>query len=316
MRHHLYFLISVLGYTSITLAWREIEDDIYVPCYHSQLRELPPRKRKGARPCSDNATTTLRQSRAQRKRNNIYTTLAMNSTREQKVEKIFIDVVVSWWSGGKTDISWTNFFEKEPNLRVLVYDHGNSTRPYKVPINKGREASTYLKYIVDHYDALPTYVFFVHDEWYSWHHKGTLLERYRRARASKRHFFNINNSRSRMGSITASKYYKSICEWYATYIEDRVSMAALPDPNWTNHHRGAAQFLVHRSRILRYDRAFYERLYEWILTTPLDDGISGRYLEWTWHVFWGISLKATAPTPTSTAGLLSSHQTALSQGNF
>ena len=83
MRHHLYFLISVLGYTSITLAWREIEDDIYdddmtsyVPCYHSRLRELPPRKRKGARPCSDNATTTLRQSRAQRKRNNIYTTLA------------------------------------------------------------------------------------------------------------------------------------------------------------------------------------------------------------------------------------------------
>ena len=39
--------------------------------------------------------------------------------------------------------------------------------------------------------------------------------------------------------------------------------------------------------ITRRPREFYERLYNWALDTPLPDAISGRFLEWTWHLIWG-----------------------------
>ena len=43
------------------------------------------------------------------------------------------------------------------------------------PVNKGNEASVYLKYIIDFYDNLPEFTFFIHDEEYSWHHSGSTL---------------------------------------------------------------------------------------------------------------------------------------------
>jgi len=59
-------------------------------------------------------------------------------------------------------------------------------------------------------------------------------------------------------------------------------------------HRGAAQFLVHRDLIRGLPKQFYERLYNWIITTELHSHFSGRFLEWTWHVFWLIYPKINA----------------------
>ena len=74
-----------------------------------------------------------------------------------------INVVVS---RHKRNTDFCKKFEKY-NAKVLIYDKENNQNIYNVPINRGNEASVYLKYIIDHYEVLPEYTFFIHDEEYS-----------------------------------------------------------------------------------------------------------------------------------------------------
>ena len=50
--------------------------------------------------------------------------------------------------------------------------------PYNIPVNKGQEASVYLKYIIDFYHNLPEFTFFMHDDEYAWHHSGSILDKF------------------------------------------------------------------------------------------------------------------------------------------
>ena len=77
-----------------------------------------------------------------------------------------VDVVVSRYN---RPTEWTERFYQphRDRVRVLIYDKETPSNPYNIPINRGNEASVYLKYIVDHYNSLPEYVFFIHDEEYS-----------------------------------------------------------------------------------------------------------------------------------------------------
>ena len=59
----------------------------------------------------------------------------------------------------------------------VVYEKANPHSRYNVPVNRGAEASAYLKYVLDHYDGLPRWSFFVHGNESSWHHDGKLGER-------------------------------------------------------------------------------------------------------------------------------------------
>lgn len=65
-------------------------------------------------------------------------------------------------------------------------------------------------------------------------------------------------------------------------------MNSLPNKDWTQDQRGSAQFLVHKSLIRKLPIEFYEDLYNWIITTDMTNDKSGRFLEWTWHIFWDI----------------------------
>lgn len=50
----------------------------------------------------------------------------------------------------------------------------------------------------------------------------------------------------------------------------------------------SSQFAVSRERIRRSERSFYEKVRKWILETTLDDQISGRVIEYMWHVIFGM----------------------------
>jgi hypothetical protein len=65
-------------------------------------------------------------------------------------------------------------------------------------------------------------------------------------------------------------------------------MNTLPQQDWTQGYRGSAQFLVHKSLITNLPLDFYEKLYNWIITTDMTNDKSSRFLEWTWHIFWEI----------------------------
>ena len=75
-----------------------------------------------------------------------------------------IDCVVSRY---KKNTDWVY------NLRNInkyyIYDKENPENKYNIPVNKGNEASVYLKYIVDNYNNLADFTFLIHDDEYSWH---------------------------------------------------------------------------------------------------------------------------------------------------
>ena len=89
-----------------------------------------------------------------------------------------------------------------------------------------------------------------------------------------------------MGSIITNPWYHEVLNWYSKYVEKYIPIKSLPNKDWTNGHRGSAQFIVHKSLILKLPLKFYEDLYNWLITTNLPSSKSGRFLEWTWHLFW------------------------------
>ena len=197
-----------------------------------------------------------------------------------------IDIVVSRYN---RDTTWTEKFKGVySNVNVMIYDKENPTNPYNIPVNKGNEASTFLKYIVDYYDNLPEYTFFCHDEEMAWHHSGSIINHFEIALMCKKPYYNVND-KIILGDIKGNDYgYQNILDWYAEYIQEFIPIEKLPDPDWTNGYRGSAQFLVNKDTIKVLPKRFYEKLYNWIITTPMTSAQSGRYMEWTWHLFWYI----------------------------
>jgi hypothetical protein len=96
--------------------------------------------------------------------------------------------------------------------KVFVYDKEKSRQPI-LTYHSIREAkaSAYLKFIVDHYDNLPEYTLFIHDEEYSWHHEGSVVDRYYEAISSNKKYVNINSISCimRYYSITKCLYEKA-----------------------------------------------------------------------------------------------------------
>jgi hypothetical protein len=82
------------------------------------------------------------------------------------------NVIVSVYN---EDISWTERL-RQLGYNILIYTKGDPNSRTSVPVNKGNEASAFLKYIIDHYDQLPEHSIFLHGEENSTHHDGSLIE--------------------------------------------------------------------------------------------------------------------------------------------
>jgi hypothetical protein len=185
----------------------------------------------------------------------------------------------------KKNVDWV--YKLKNINKFYIYDKECPENQYNIPVNKGNEASVYLKYIIDNYETLSDYTFFIHDDEYAWHHSGSIIDKYNEAIMSNKLYYNIND-KCVLGSIISNPLYKDILIWYDKYIEKYIPMHTLPNKDWTQTHRGSAQFLVHKSLITKLPLEFYENLYHWIITTNMTNRASGTFLEWTWHIFWDI----------------------------
>lgn len=198
-----------------------------------------------------------------------------------------LDVVISRY---KKNVDFVYKLKNRSNTNIRIYDKCNNDNIYNIPVNKGNEASVYLRYIVDNYDKLPEYIYFIHDEEYAWHHTGSLLDKLNIAYESGKEYFNINDKclNSMNDVIMACEIYgwkNDFKQWYNKYIEEYVPFHLL-DVNKKNEN--SAQFLVKRERIINLPKKLYNNLYNWIINTEYENAKSGRFLEWTWHILWDI----------------------------
>jgi hypothetical protein len=149
----------------------------------------------------------------------------------------------------------------------------NHTNVIKMSKNKGFEATSYLKYIIDNYDSLPEIICFFQAERVSWHGDDLIyiLKRFKWDILKDIPFVNVNKR---------DKYFRS---WILEHPNPRAHgpykrkivhrqeiwdslFTELGDPppeeEWWCY--GCAQFIVSRDSILKNSKHFYENIFEYL----------------------------------------------------
>ena len=159
----------------------------------------------------------------------------------------------------------------------------------------------YLSYIIDNYDDLPWCTIFIHGHRDGvWHQEDDMV--------------NIVGSLNHV-ALARAGYISLRCDWYPScpaemrplkhdaviwgpQFNTRGTEAAIAG-NWKMLFPGeklpetiasqcCAQFAVTRQAIMRRPKTDYERLREWLLSSLLEDDISGRVIEKLWaYIFLG-----------------------------
>jgi hypothetical protein len=181
---------------------------------------------------------------------------------------------------------------------ILVYDHGpwmpenaflrEARYRYKRIPNKGCEASAYLRYIIDHYHALPERVVLLHDEEVSPHHEGSLVSLVRQALLKDARYINLNRYTWR--NIDSALTFRGFESWYAALVAPYCGDLARFG-NFLEGHQGCAQFVVTPECIRRCPRKMYVDLYEFCMRAEEPEGHPpngfGYFMEYIWHIIFG-----------------------------
>jgi hypothetical protein len=205
------------------------------------------------------------------------------------------ELVVASMAGD--DVSWLEeFFD---TWKRNVYIVNNASAPLTVPINKGREAMPFLTYIITRYNTLPDVSIFIHSLRYQWHNEDPMydglpvLKRLRLSHVKSRGFVALRCSWT-MGcpaelhplhpstkSDDRSQNERAYAAAFRHFFpEDEV-------PEVVGAHC-SSQFAVSRSRIRARPQEFYQQVRKWVLDTELGDQISGRVMEYMWHIIFGM----------------------------
>lgn len=182
-----------------------------------------------------------------------------------------------------------------------IYQVDNPKAAFHVPMNKGREAMAYLTYLIDHYNSLPSIIAFLHphEDGYpgAWH-------------TDADDYSNVNSLNTlRLDYVQEQGYANLRClqtpgcpneiqPFREPYEDHRGAEHAMPEVwprffgNETEVPRtiGAAccgQFAVSRAQVLKRPLQEYKTFRDWLIETPLHDDVSGRVLEYLWHIIFG-----------------------------
>jgi hypothetical protein len=195
------------------------------------------------------------------------------------------DVVVSTYT---KNTDWADKFNPV-QFNVIKYTKNVHLPMSATNINKniGNEASTYLKHIIENYDCLTEKTVFLHDEEYSWHHHGSIVELVERT-INKSDYLNLNSYR--LGSIYNEYFKILISDYYQPILEPYLgSYEQFGD--WTKECKGCAQYIVHKKHIINKPKIMYEELLDWILNSKYGASIQyknleAKFMEWTWDIIF------------------------------
>ncbi|KAL5395692.1 hypothetical protein PMIN06_003583 [Paraphaeosphaeria minitans] len=185
-----------------------------------------------------------------------------------------------------------------PQWEKNIYSVGDGETKMKIPKNKGRESMVYLSYIIDNYDRLPDNVLFLHPNRYQWHNDDPDYD----GVPMLRHF--------QMPYLEQEGYVNIRCAW-SMGCPDEIKPFAEEGEHRAQVHAGGdykkafhvlfpgldvpksvgvsccAQFAATKEKVRERKKSDYLRYRKWLVETDLEDAISGRIMEYSWHMIFG-----------------------------
>eukprot|EP01027_Heterolobosea_sp_BB2_P025900 GEZU01039767.1.p1 GENE.GEZU01039767.1~~GEZU01039767.1.p1 ORF type:complete len:386 (+),score=99.50 GEZU01039767.1:43-1158(+) len=190
-------------------------------------------------------------------------------------------IVISQWN---EDISWIDIYLGD--YPHVVYTKNKPGGVHNMEGNKGQEAQAYLKFVLDYYDNLPANVLFLHAHRSAWHTKMENIDPViRNLRWGAYGYLSVNYKEwHRIDDKHDATDYNFIKQHWAELFEDQLG----PFPPYFELNC-CAQFAVTRERIRARPKAFYQRLYNWLMNTTMENYWNSRVFEHTWPMIFGES---------------------------
>jgi hypothetical protein len=209
---------------------------------------------------------------------------SQSSTSTTGVKVLSKMLVVSHFN---EDIDWIDLFLGDKLPHIVYTRSSDPLAVHNFQVNKGREAVAYLRYIIDHYDNLPSLIAFVHEHRRSGHQTkpSDIVVALRALRWNKYSFMPLTGTMGttyfRLGTIDTVLTVN--VELWRDVLQQELGP---PPPNGITTHC-CATFVVRREAILTHSRAFYSRILEYMLASPRSDKATGQTLEYVWHIIFG-----------------------------
>lgn len=185
----------------------------------------------------------------------------------------------------KRPTEWANKLEAE-GFDVRRYTKEDPTSIYNVEKNIGMEASTYLKYCMDTYESLQEYTILLHDEEFSWHHEGSIIDRIMENIGFEGDYKTLNNVHN-LPELYA-KYNTDVVQFYDRFMKDHMGDLRQFGEFLGAKRIGAAQMIVSRSAILARPFEMYTNIYFWMMAYDRDDILLKKNVGILMEYFWGL----------------------------
>ncbi|KAK0615147.1 hypothetical protein B0T17DRAFT_541196 [Bombardia bombarda] len=200
------------------------------------------------------------------------------------------------------DTRWIHQYLPEWPRNIYIVD--NASAALTVPKNKGHEAMVYLTYLIDRYDTLPDVSVFIHASRFAWHNDNpdydnvAFLRRLKVPYIRSQGYVNLrcvwvlgcpSEIRPHVDALSADELAVSTAPVNAKYIykqafEDLMPGEEVPAVVGVSC---CSQFAVSRDAVRHRPKKDYVHMRDWLLKTPLADDLSGRVLEYSWHIIFG-----------------------------
>ncbi|KAB8364860.1 hypothetical protein FH972_024721 [Carpinus fangiana] len=223
------------------------------------------------------------------------------------------------------DTVWLHQFF--PYWRKAIYVMDDITANLTVQLNKGRESTAYLTYIIDNYDELPSSMIFLHAARYQWHNEDPLYGVFSLPHSTKVTADHYEDGvpailNLRLDYLQKHGYANLRCTWrlgcpaaiFPFSMLSKIGAALEPHNDRANTAAGfaqaykelfpgttnkdvptavgvpcCAQFALSSSAVRARPVEDYIRVRNLLWTTKLPDAVSGRVLEYVWHILMGKS---------------------------
>jgi hypothetical protein len=192
------------------------------------------------------------------------------------------------------DIEWL----KKSKYPVVLCDKpgakSSSFTPDKsctLQVNKGREASSYLKYIVENYDRLPDRIAFIHGHETAGHQKYPKHLLQAIDDAKELDYVSLNNwIHMKKRVCETDTYLGTECgSWTAAFDDMKEHWESLFRPivgfDMPEYVRfdASAQFVVTRKAIQRHPKESYQKLLDYMIEDGQNDFVRGVVMEFMWQ---------------------------------